>query len=94
LPSPPIPRSNGGHHDDGYFGTEGWDTAGDGASSTAGHDVGWRYETEWASPACVQRLAEGQPPGRCDAPAAPSATVEVEVDGHRHRVSTDGRSDR
>lgn len=94
LPTPPIPRSHGGVHDDGYFGTEGWTQAGDGANSVAGHDAAYRYETEWESPACVQRVAEGRPPGRCDAPESPSAAVEVQVDGERHRVSTDdgGRS--
>lgn len=91
LPSPPLPRARGGAHDEGHFGPEGFAFAGDGGNSTAGHDVGWRYEGEWESPRCVQRVAEGQAPGRCDAPESPSAAAEVEVDGQRHRVDTEQR---
>lgn len=91
LPSAPLPRARGGAHDEGHFGPEGFAFAGDGGNSTAGHDVGWRYEGEWKSPRCVQKLAEGQAPGRCDAPESPSAAAEVEVDGRRHRVDTDER---
>ncbi|HYP22269.1 MAG TPA: sigma factor, partial [Actinomycetota bacterium] len=91
LPTPPIPRSHGNATDGGYFGTEGWTQAGGAETSAAGHDAGYRYETEWESPGCVQRLAEGEAPGRCDAPEEPSAAAEVEVDGRRHRVDTDDR---
>lgn len=92
LPSAPVPRAKGGVHDDGYFGTEGYALANEGGNSVGGHDVGWRFESEWESPGCVQRLGEGQAPGACEAPRTPSATAEVEVDGRRHRVDTDGHN--
>ncbi|HEV2756422.1 MAG TPA: sigma-70 family RNA polymerase sigma factor [Actinomycetota bacterium] len=91
LPTPPLPRAKGRATDGGYFGTEGYDLVGGASTSNAGHDVAWRYESKWESPGCVQRLAEGQDPGTCEAPEKPSATAEVEVDGQRHRVSTEDR---
>jgi hypothetical protein len=91
LPTPPLPRSQGEYSEGGYFGTEGFDQAGSGGSTTAGHEVAYGWEAEWESPGCLQRLSEGQSPGTCEAPGAPSATVEVEVDGRRHRVSTEDR---
>lgn len=89
LPSPSVPPAKGGYHDDGYFGAEGYSAKGEVGHSMAGHDVAGRYESEWESPDCVQKLAEGQTPGQCEAPESPSAGAEVEVDGHRHRVETD-----
>ena len=83
LSGVPVPRSKGEAHDEGYLGTEGYDFDSGGGTTTADRDVAWRYEGEWESPGCVQRLAEGQAPGRCTAPEKPSATVTVEVDGHQ-----------
>jgi hypothetical protein len=91
LPTPPLPKSQGEATDGSYLGTEGYSMSGGAGTTTEGHDVAYRYEGEWETPGCVQRLAEGQAPGRCEAPERPSMTVEVEVDGQRHRVSTEGR---
>jgi DNA-directed RNA polymerase specialized sigma24 family protein len=91
LPNVPIPRSKGEANDGGYFGTEGFDFAGGGDSTHAGHDVAWAYEARWDSPECVQRLVDGGAPGTCSAPEAPHAAVEGELDGHHYEAGTGGR---
>jgi RNA polymerase sigma factor (sigma-70 family) len=83
LPGVPVPRSKGEAHDEGYLGTEGYTIDNGGSTTTADHEVAWRYEGEWESPACVQNLAEGQAPGPCTVPEKPSARATVEVDGHQ-----------
>jgi RNA polymerase sigma factor (sigma-70 family) len=96
LPRIEPPHSKGHASDGGSFGPEGYDLTGDSDGNVAGHDVAYRYEQRWESPGCVQRLAEGEAPGSCDAPEQPSGYVEVEVDGRRHRADLpgDGRRSR
>lgn len=88
-PSAPLPRSKGDTGEAGYIGTEGYTSAGGGGTTLAGHDVAWRWESEYETPACVQRLADGQAPGTCEPTEPPSAAAEAEVDGKTHRVDTD-----
>lgn len=90
VPHIQPPHSKGRASDGGSFGAEGYDQAGSGSTTIAGHDVGWEYEQQWESPGCVQRLAEGETPGTCEVSDTPSGYVEAEVDGRRHRVDVPG----